>query len=62
MRWIAQLGGACAVALILTNAAHAQTTLRLGKAQANQFAFIPADIGTFRFSPFGGIGAWNHLA
>ena len=45
MRWIARLGGACAVALILTNAAHAQTTLRLGKAQANQFAFIPADVG-----------------
>src|SRR5580704_13320285 len=45
MRWIARLGAACAVALILTNAAHAQTTLRLGKAQANQFAFIPADVG-----------------
>jgi NitT/TauT family transport system substrate-binding protein len=28
-----------------TNCAGAQTTLRLGKAQANQFAFIPADIG-----------------
>ena len=31
--------------LIFTNVASAQTTLRLGKAQANQFAFIPADVG-----------------
>jgi NitT/TauT family transport system substrate-binding protein len=49
IRWILRLGGACAVmalgGLIFTNAASAQTTLRLGKAQANQFAFIPADIG-----------------
>src|ERR1700685_1116363 len=48
-RWIVRLGGACAVAalagLILAGAASAQTTLRLGKAQANQFAFIPADVG-----------------
>src|SRR5271170_1800670 len=47
--WIVRLAGACAAAalagLILTDAASAQTTLRLGKAQANQFAFIPADIG-----------------
>src|ERR1700675_3689107 len=47
--WIARLTGACTAAalasLILTEAASAQTTLRLGKAQANQFAFIPADIG-----------------
>jgi ABC-type nitrate/sulfonate/bicarbonate transport system substrate-binding protein len=44
-----RLGGACAAAalagLVLTGAASAQTTLRLGKAQANQFAFIPADVG-----------------
>src|SRR6202043_3681261 len=49
MPWIVRLGGACAAAalagLIMTDAASAQTTLRLGKAQANQFAFIPADIG-----------------
>ena len=49
IRWVMRLGGACAAAalagLILTDAASAQTTLRLGKAQANQFAFIPADVG-----------------
>ena len=49
MPWIVRLGGAGAVValagLIFTSAASAQTTLRLGKAQANQFAFIPADIG-----------------
>ncbi len=48
-RWILRLGsaGLAAVlaALLFTNAAGAQTTLRLGKAQANQFAFIPADVG-----------------
>src|SRR5258708_12967109 len=47
--WIVRLAGACAAAafagLILTDSAAAQTTLRLGKAQANQFAFIPADVG-----------------
>src|SRR6202166_1902631 len=37
---------AVAVALIFAGgAASAQTTLRLGKAQANQFAFVPADVG-----------------
>ncbi len=49
VRWIMRFGGACAAAALLgflsTNAADAQTTLRLGKAQANQFAFIPADVG-----------------
>src|SRR5580658_10668013 len=48
-RWTAGVAGTIAMAalagLILTDAASAQTTLRLGKAQANQFAFIPADIG-----------------
>src|SRR6202046_4624054 len=47
--WIVRFTGACATAafagLILTDTAGAQTTLRLGKAQANQFAFIPADVG-----------------
>ena len=33
------------VATFADNAQAAETTLRLGKAQANQFAFIPADIG-----------------
>jgi NitT/TauT family transport system substrate-binding protein len=43
MTWAA---GIFAVAVIFAgNIACAQTTLRLGKAQANQFAFIPADIG-----------------
>src|ERR1700675_2322997 len=38
--------GAIAVALIFAGGtASAQTTLRLGKAQANQFAFVPADVG-----------------
>jgi NitT/TauT family transport system substrate-binding protein len=36
---------ACAIVILAANSASAQTTLRLGKAQANQFAFIPADIG-----------------
>src|SRR5580658_4764701 len=48
-RWTAGVAGTIAVAafagLILTDPASAQTTLRLGKAQANQFAFIPADVG-----------------
>src|ERR1700730_4300020 len=47
--WIVRLGGACAVmaltGFIFNEAASAQTTWRLGKAQANQFAFIPADVG-----------------
>ena len=44
-RWIGA-AGAIAVALIFAGAtASAQTTLRLGKAQANQFAFVPADVG-----------------
>ena len=38
--------GAFAVVFILSGGAvAAQTTLRLGKAQANQFAFVPADVG-----------------
>jgi len=34
-----------AAAFLAAGSARAETTLRLGKAQANQFAFIPADIG-----------------
>src|ERR1700692_297728 len=49
MPWTVRLGGACAVmaftGLVFANAASAQTTLRLGQAQANQFGFISADIG-----------------
>ena len=48
-RWTLRRGGAAVAAalaaLLSTNAAQAQTTLRLGKAQAAQFAFIPADVG-----------------
>ena len=36
---------AALAAFALSGSAAAQTTLRLGKAQANQFAFLPADIG-----------------
>ncbi len=36
---------AFAIFILCADRAGAQTTLRLGKAQANQFAFIPADIG-----------------
>jgi ABC-type nitrate/sulfonate/bicarbonate transport system substrate-binding protein len=36
---------AALLALVFANTANAQTTLRLGKAQPNQFAFVPADIG-----------------
>jgi ABC-type nitrate/sulfonate/bicarbonate transport system substrate-binding protein len=44
-RWIGT-AGAIAVALnFACGAASAQTTIRLGKAQANQFAFVPADVG-----------------
>ena len=44
-RWTGA-AGAIAVALIFAGGtASAQTTLRLGKAQANQFAFVPADVG-----------------
>jgi NitT/TauT family transport system substrate-binding protein len=49
VRSIMRFGGAVATAALIgclaTHAANAQTTLRLGKAQANQFAFIPADVG-----------------
>ena len=48
-RWISRLGSvavaAALAALLSTSAAQAQSTLRLGKAQAAQFAFIPADVG-----------------
>jgi ABC-type nitrate/sulfonate/bicarbonate transport system substrate-binding protein len=33
------------LALVFADTANAQTALRLGKAQPNQFAFVPADVG-----------------
>jgi len=45
MRMAGALAVAALAGLMLADAAHAATTLRLGKAQANQFAFVPADIG-----------------
>src|SRR5579862_2464415 len=44
-RWIGAAGTFAAVLIFAGGAASAQTTLRLGKAQANQFAFVPADVG-----------------
>jgi ABC-type nitrate/sulfonate/bicarbonate transport system substrate-binding protein len=45
MRMAGALAVAALAGVILADAALAATTLRLGKAQANQFAFVPADIG-----------------
>jgi NitT/TauT family transport system substrate-binding protein len=47
MMQAARTMAALAFAIVAVGADHAsaQTTLRLGKAQANQFAFIPADVG-----------------
>ena len=44
-RWMGWTASALAVAIFFAGHAEAQTTLRLGKAQANQFAFVPADVG-----------------
>jgi NitT/TauT family transport system substrate-binding protein len=41
MRVVAAIFGS----MLAAGSADAQTTLRLGKAQANQFAFVPADVG-----------------
>jgi NitT/TauT family transport system substrate-binding protein len=47
--WASTMRTAAAMAVMAATAwcdtASAQTTIRLGKAQANQFAFVPADIG-----------------
>jgi ABC-type nitrate/sulfonate/bicarbonate transport system substrate-binding protein len=40
-----RLAFALALAVVANSAAGAQTILHVGKAQANQFAFIPTDIG-----------------
>ena len=45
MRRIAIAAVAALASAALIGAANAETTLHLGKAQANQFAFIPADVG-----------------
>ena len=39
------LAAARCSALVAAGTASAETTLRLGKAQPNQFAFVPADVG-----------------
>jgi NitT/TauT family transport system substrate-binding protein len=43
---LALTGAVVAVSLLAATAAKAQTTIRVGKAQAQTFAFIPADVGT----------------
>jgi ABC-type nitrate/sulfonate/bicarbonate transport system substrate-binding protein len=46
LKAVVVVGVATAVAVMLFgNTARAQTAIRLGKAQANQFAFVPADVG-----------------
>lgn len=47
LRWVICAMAALAFAGLMlgSDRANAQTTLRIGKAQANQFAFIPADVG-----------------
>jgi NitT/TauT family transport system substrate-binding protein len=44
-RLVGALAGALLACLLLADAAQAQAALRIGKAQANQFAFIPVDVG-----------------
>jgi NitT/TauT family transport system substrate-binding protein len=46
LRLAGALAGAALAGLLLAGTASAETTLRLGKAQLNQFAFVPADVGT----------------
>jgi len=45
VRGVATIAVAALASVIAANTVEAQTALRLGKAQANQFAFIPADVG-----------------
>src|SRR5258708_7456791 len=42
---LAVIGAFLAAVLLITTAAQAQTKIRVGKAQAQTFAFIPADVG-----------------
>ena len=44
-RWLAAIGAGIAVAALGLGSAAAQTTLRVGKAQAQQFAFVPVHVG-----------------
>ena len=44
-RWIGAASTFAAVLIFASGTASAQTAIRLGKAQANQFAFVPADVG-----------------
>lgn len=45
MKSAVRIAAAFAAVLVFSAGAQAQTKLRVGKAQANQFAFVPADIG-----------------
>jgi NitT/TauT family transport system substrate-binding protein len=45
MKPAVRLAAAVAAVLLLSATAQAQTKLRIGKAQPNQFAFVPTDIG-----------------
>jgi NitT/TauT family transport system substrate-binding protein len=45
VKWSVWTVGAVAAALMLTGGAASAQTLRVGKAQPNQFAFVPADVG-----------------
>ena len=45
MKSAVRVVAALAAVLLCSAGAQAQTKLRIGKAQANQFAFVPADIG-----------------
>jgi NitT/TauT family transport system substrate-binding protein len=45
MRLLGAIAAVAFAGLVMADAADAQTLLRVGKAQANQFAFVPADVG-----------------
>jgi NitT/TauT family transport system substrate-binding protein len=45
MRGVYVAAGLIASVMLAAGPAHAQTTIQLGKAQSNQFAFVPADVG-----------------
>src|SRR5215475_10025920 len=44
-RWLAAIGAGIAVAALGLGSAAAETKLRVGKAQAQQFAFVPVHVG-----------------
>lgn len=45
LRLTGAITGAALAGLLLAGTASAETTLRVGKAQINQFSFVPADVG-----------------